>query len=121
VTDTTERFVTLTDLQDRLKATPWRHTYNGTPIWELGDDGEELFTIGHVDKAAFVAACDAYYRDTTGETLLSVYSGDWTAAEIIEDTAHTKASIVYADEFPAGEFEVRFGEGDVDVTVWTAF
>lgn len=115
---TTERAVTLTDLQDRLKAAPWRHTYNGIPVFELGDDGEWLVTIGHVDKAAFVEACDAYYRDTAGHALTEVWHG-WTTAEVIEETEHTKARIGYPDEFPAGEFAVWFGEGDVDVTVWT--
>lgn len=44
------------------QAKTWPHTYDGIPIFEIGDDGEWLVTLGHVDKTAFAKACDAYYR-----------------------------------------------------------
>lgn len=115
---TTERAVTLAELQDRLKATPWRHTYNGIPIWEIGDDGEWLITVGHVDKGAFAKACDDYYRDVRDESLAEI-AGDGIAG-IAADVTHKKARIIHPNEFPSGEFEVLFDDGDVDVTVWTA-
>jgi len=108
--------MTATDeLREQLKGTPYGYTYNGIPVIELGDAGEWLITIGHVDKAAFARACDAYYRDVNGD--------DWPRAEvarIAEEARHRKARIVNPDEFLVGECEFVFDEGDVDITTWVA-
>ena len=96
---------------DQLAAASWRHTYNGIPVIELGDDSEWIITPGHIDPAAFTAACEAFYQDVCGETLPDTDP----AANI----THTTARIIPAAEFPHGEYEVRFGQGDMSVTVWT--
>ena len=96
---------------EQLAAGSWRHTYDGIAVIELGDDGEWLFTLGHIAPAAFAAACEAFYQDVCGEPLPST--------DPAANTVHTTARIIPDTDFPHGEFEVRFGEGDLNVTVWT--
>lgn len=116
--------VNFEQLQEQLKAAPWRHTYDGIPLIEFGDEGEWLMTIGHVDKTAFVNACDAYYRDVRGEPIwrnddvdpVPVAVRAERLAFLVADTRHRKARIVKQEEFPHGDWEVHFGEGDIPVT-----
>jgi hypothetical protein len=96
---------------EQLAVAPWRHTYDGIPVIELGDDGEWIFTPGHIDKDAFAAACEAFYQDVCGEPL----PDPDPAASI----THITARIIPEADFPYGEFEVRFHDGDLQVTVWT--
>jgi hypothetical protein len=103
------------------QAKSWPHTYDGIPVWEIGDEGEWLVAIGHVDKATFAKACDAYYRAVSHHSLAEVYDGATTLAEVAEDATHRKADIRHLEEFPHGDFAVLFDEGDVDVTTWTAY
>lgn len=63
------------------------------------------------DKATFVAACDAYYRDVCGDPL-----PDRDPVTVID---HIHAWITPETEFPHGEHEVRFHEGQVPITIWT--
>lgn len=102
-------------IADGLKK--WPHTYDGIPVIEIGDDGEWLVTVGHVDKNKFARACDDYYRDVRNESLTDVY--EVSLQEVARETTHKKARIVRLEEFPFGDFELRFdNNGDVDVTVW---
>lgn len=87
------------------------YTYDGIPVIELGDAGDWIVTIGHVDKTAFAKACDAFYREVNGD--------DWPragVARIAEEAKHRKALVVDPDA--DGECVFFFDEGDVDVTTW---
>ena len=96
---------------DQLAAAPWRHTYDGIPVIELGEDSEWLFTPGHIDPAAFAAACEAYHQDVCGEPLPDT--------DPVTSITHINARILPEAGFPYGEYEVRFHDGDVQITVWT--
>ena len=98
-------------MSDQPCTPTWRHTYNGIPVIELGEDGEWIIAPGHIDTVAFAAACEAFYQDVCGESL----PGTDPAASI----THTTARITPAAEFPYGEYEVRFNDGDLQITVWT--
>lgn len=103
---------TTIELQEQLNAT-YGYTYGGIPVIELGDAGDWIITIGHVDKTSFANAVDAYYRDVNGD--------NWPRADvsrIAEEAKHRKALIVNPNEFLDGECEFRFDEGDIDVTTW---
>jgi hypothetical protein len=109
---------TTADLEARLKATPYAYTYEGISVFELGEDGEWLVAVGHVDKDAFAAALDGYYREVREESILDGYYGAVTTfSDIAADAKHQKAQIINLEEFPLGEFGLQFGsEGDIDVT-----
>lgn len=108
--------MTTTDqLREQLKTTPYGYTYDGIPVWELGDDAEQVITIGHVDTAAFARAYDAYLEEVCGDDRLGQC---FTVEEFTADAEYRKARIHHVDEFPHGEFEIVFDQaGDVDVTV----
>lgn len=109
--------VTLAELTERLKATPWPHTFtvDGIPVWEIGDEGEWLMTLGHVDKTAFAKAYDAYLEEVCGDDRLGQC---FTIEEFVSEAEYRKARIARLEEFPLGEFEVVLDKaGDVDVTV----
>jgi hypothetical protein len=109
VTTTTDQ------LREKYTKTFPAGVYDGMPIVELGDGGEWLMTFGRVDKAEFVKACGAWFQDTCGGSLSE--AGVGSPGALIADTRHRKAQIVHLEEFPSGDYEVRFDEGDVDVTV----
>jgi len=108
---------TTADLRERLRANLWPCTYNGIPIWELGDSAELTITIGHVDPAAFARAYDAYLR-AVGADPLTEETGV-TVGEFAASVRHRRARIIRPEQLPAGEFGIEFTEhdGDVDVTV----
>lgn len=108
---------TTAELEARLKDTPCGYTYDGIPVFELGDDAELVITIGHVDKAAFAQAYDAYLEEVCGPDRFKL-GQCFTVEEFVAEADYRKARIRPMEEFPHGEFEVDIAEdGDVDVTV----
>lgn len=117
--DTTERGPTMTaTIPQQLEEANWKHTYDGIPIWELGEDGDLLITVGHVDPMAFAKACDAYAREIWDYSLAGAV--DEGLGQIAGDTTHETARIVDPSDFPYFDFEIKFGEGDLPMTVWRA-
>lgn len=108
--------MTTTDqLREQLNTTPYGYTYDGIPIFELGDCAELVVTIGHVGKAKFAKAYDAYLEEVCGDDRLGQC---FTVEDFIAEAEYRKARINRLDEFPLGEFEVVLDKaGDVDVTV----
>lgn len=108
---------TTTDqLREQLKSTPFGYTYGGIPIFELGEQAEQVITIGHVDKAEFARAYDAYLDEVCGGDRTQWQR--FTVEEFAAEASYQKARIDQLEEFPLGDFGVVIDEsGDVDVTV----
>lgn len=102
-------------LQDASSET----TDTGLTVWELGEDGEILITVGHVDKAMFALACDQYARKMWDYSLAGQVEGG--LEEIADRIAHCRARIVDPPQHEYHDFELALGEpGDFDLTIWDA-
>lgn len=111
---------TMTDqLREQLESAPYGYTYDGIPVFELGEDCELVITIGHVDKAAFAKAYDAYLDEVCGDQLRDLFGQRFTVEQFVAEAEYRKARINRLEEFLLGEFEVYLDDavGDVDVTV----
>src|SRR5262249_24117081 len=99
-------------LREQLKTMPYGYTYDAIPIFELGEAAEEVITIGHVDKAAFAKAYDAYLEEVYGDDRYE--SQRFTIEQFTAEAEYRQARIHRMEEFPLGEFEVVFDKaGDV--------
>lgn len=107
-----------TTIPQQLEEADWAHTYDGVRIWELGEDGDLLMTVGHIDRDVFAKACDAYAREIWSYSPAEAVDEGLT--QIAGDSTHETARIVDPSDFPYYDFEVKFGEGDLPVTVWRA-
>src|SRR4051794_35963691 len=77
--------ITTEQLREQLKTTPYGYIYDGIRIFELGEDAELVVTIGHVDRAAFAKAYDAYLDEVCGEQLRDLFGQRFTVEEFVAE------------------------------------
>jgi hypothetical protein len=108
-----------------------RRVYGVPMLGQIGDDGEYLVALGHVEQQRFVAACQGYAREWVldpGQRRLfadhdDVLTWNYPLVSALERTEHRMARL---DPHPDTKWVLLWGESlpgrDVPVTVldWSA-
>lgn len=110
---------TSTPIPQQLADVGANDTIDGIPVWELGEDGDLIITVGHVDPRTFANACDNYALTNWAESLAADYEHGLN--DMVDDVTHRWMQIIDPREGTDYEFEVEWAaEGyGTPVTVWT--
>ena len=99
----------VTEIPRQLQDAQWAYTCEGLKLWELGEDGDHVIAMGHVDITRMASAVLTLSDDEWGDPLGEVFH-----AEI----KHTMARIEGTPDSRA-DFVVHTGDDlDFPVTEW---